>query len=557
MTEITRVQLENEMDLILGHKQSMKLAELCGFGLPAQTNLATAVSELSRAALECGCEAKLLLHVSSPGAFPKALTVQIHLDLNCTLSAAHDGFRYAQRLISNVSLRKADESFLAQLSINMPQTTRIDDAITDRWRRFMNTDPDVSPYEEIKRKNRQLQDLASKLSESEEKYRELTNSLPIIICTLDASGNLLYGNQWLNDYSGSTLDAINDSRWVDLLEPSEYELVVSNNRRLSTGDYQRELEYRLRDKNGAYRWHMGRITPIVDGAGEPKFWSLFLADIHAQKEVKAVLKDNDELRQTKALLEQKVQALDISNKQLEQFAYIASHDLQEPLRKIIYFSDFLLSQHADALNQDGRDILGRMGAATSRMKMLISDVLAYSRLPDENRHWERVSLNLVAKEAAQNLEFQVAEKTANVHFDELPEIDGIHVQLRQLFENLIGNSLKYSDTGRSPEIRISVTAAEDMITMRFEDNGIGFENEYVPKMFGMFQRLHGRDKYSGTGIGLSLCQKIVELHGGRIHAEGVLNEGAIFTVMLPAVQLQLPVAQVAAGSVSGADVPVA
>lgn len=543
MTEITRVQLENEMDLILAHKQSMKLGELCGFGLPAQTNLATAVSELSRTAMECGCEARVVLQVSERGEHPKALQIQIQLGAGCTLSASHDGFRYAQRLIRDISLRKTEEGFVVELRVPLPQTTRIDDALTDRWRRFMNTDPDVSPYEEIKRKNRQLQDLASRLTESEEKYRELTNSLPVVICTLDAGGTLLYGNQWLNEYSGSSPEQINESRWVNILEPSEYDEVLKNQSQLRNGEYRSEFEYRLRDRNGEFRWHTGRITPVMDSAGEPKFWSLFLADIQAQKEVEAMLKDNDELRQTQALLEQKVAALDISNKQLEQFAYIASHDLQEPLRKIIYFSDYLLNQDVGKLNDPGRDIIARMGAATSRMKMLISDVLAYSMLPDENRHWENVSLAQIAREVTQNLEFQITEKDAELIVGELPAIVGIHVQLRQLFENLIGNSLKYADENRRPRIRISASGDDDTIVLRFEDNGIGFENEYIPKMFGMFQRLHGREKYSGTGIGLSLCRRIAELHGGGISASGVPGEGAVFTVNLPRSQKLVEFAQ--------------
>jgi PAS domain S-box-containing protein len=534
MTEITRVHLENEMDLILAHKQAMKLGELCALSLPAQTTLATAISELGRAGLETAGRAVVMFYTSDKSELPKVITARLRVDKDSGFGEHCEGYSYARKLVRNIQLNVAGNELHTDIQYGIPATTRIDAEIIDRWRRYMNTDPEVSPYEEIKRKNRQLQELANKLGDSEQQYRDLTDSLPLIIYTMDASGNLLFGNKWLGDYSGQSLLQLNDSQWRDTLAPEDHAAALENIGKLSNGEYLKDIEYRLKHAvSGVYRWHHGTITPVLDEAGMPRYWSVFLADIHAQKEVEAMLKDNRELRETKALLEEKIDALDTSNKQLEQFAYVASHDLQEPLRKIIHFADFLGRQYGPALPPEAHDVLGRMAGATERMKSLINDVLAYSVIPNKNLSWEQVNMKAIVGQVLQEFEMASAERKAIVDMNTLPPIQGDAVQLKQLVSNIVGNALKYAAEDRPLRLKVHGVVVNDMLSLRFEDNGIGLENQYVPKIFDLFQRLHGRDKYSGTGIGLAICKKIVELHNGSISAEGVLGEGATFTVSLP------------------------
>lgn len=535
MTEITRVHLENEMDLILSHKQTMKLGELCGFSLPAQTTLATAVSELARAILECKLEGDLILLVADKTPQEKSLVVQVKTLDESGFDDQSDGFRYARRLIPSVRLKKEANGIInAEMWCRISRDVRIDEESTDRWRRYLNSAPEVSPYEEIKRKNRQLQELAAKIAESEQQYRDLTDSLPLIICTVDKDGNLLFGNKWLQHYSGLSIEQLNSNKGEDFFHPEDYSGVLENISRFSSGTFQRDREYRLREgRTGLYRWHMGSISPVCNDKGVTLYWSLFLADIHAQKEMEMMLKDNQELREMKLLLEEKIEALDITNKQLEQFAYVASHDLQEPLRKIMHFSDYLRSHYAVALPDEAQDILQRINSATGRMKTLITDVLSYSTIPNKNLEWQQVSMNIILKEALQELEVSIAEKDAHIVSSTLPAIEGVAVQLKQLIVNLLNNALKYSDSSRPVMIKVAGQVEQGSLILKIEDNGIGFENQYVPKMFAIFQRLHGRDKYTGTGIGLAICKKIVDLHNGTISAEGVPGLGATFTVRLP------------------------
>jgi hypothetical protein len=534
MTEITRVHLENEMDLILCHKQTMKLAELCGFGLSTQTNLATAVSELARSALECQAHGELRLLISEMSRQERSMVIQVRTTGADGFTKDCNGFRYARRLMPGIRMSQLKGVTVAEMNCVVGTAMRIDAEIIDRWRRYMNTDPEVSPYEEIKRKNRQLQELANRVSESEQQYRDLTDSLPLIICAVDANGILLFGNRWLKDYSGLSIGQLNDARSEGFIHPDDYPELLENMAKLSSGEFHRDREYRLRNgTTSLYRWHMGSITPVSNDDGEVKYWSIFLADIHAQKEMEVMLKDNRELRETKLLLEEKVEALDITNKQLEQFAYVASHDLQEPLRKIMHFSNYLETRYAKTLPEDAMNVLKRMNIATGRMKALVSDVLSYATIPNQNPDWELVDMNGVVQNVLEELELDIAERDAQVTIGDLPVVEGISGQLRQLMYNLLSNSLKYSAPERKTQIRISGELSGESLTLKVEDNGIGFENQYLPKMFTIFQRLHGREKYSGTGIGLAICKKIVELHNGTITAQGEPGNGATFVISLP------------------------
>ena len=235
------------------------------------------------------------------------------------------------------------------------------------------------------------------------------------------------------------------------------------------------------------------------------------------------------------------QELSRSNRELQNFAFVASHDLQEPLRKIRAFGDRLSARYGDQL-ADGNDYIQRMQSAAQRMSKLIEDLLAFSRISTRSRPYESVDLNTVVEEVLDDLQVKQEETGATIGVASLPVLSADPMQMRQLFLNLIGNALKFIRPDCPPQIAITCEEATSpegeqrsigyRISVR--DNGIGFDEQFVDKVFSAFQRLHGRDVYEGTGIGLAICRRIVERHGGSISAASTPGEGATFEIFLPA-----------------------
>ncbi|MHB1223495.1 MAG: two-component regulator propeller domain-containing protein [Gemmatimonadaceae bacterium] len=235
-----------------------------------------------------------------------------------------------------------------------------------------------------------------------------------------------------------------------------------------------------------------------------------------------------------AELAEKNLRLERSNGDLEYFAYIASHDLQEPLRKIQAFSDRVARQYAVQLDDQGRDYLSRMSGAAARMQLLIDALLGLSRVSSRKMTSEPVDLAPLVREVVGDLEVRIQSTGGRVELGDLPRTSGDAVQLRQLFQNLIGNALKFHRDGELPVVRVSAARGNDgMLEIRVQDNGIGFEAKDAERIFLPFQRLHGRSQYEGTGIGLTICQKIVERHGGTIRAESSPGVGTSFVFTLP------------------------
>jgi signal transduction histidine kinase len=222
-----------------------------------------------------------------------------------------------------------------------------------------------------------------------------------------------------------------------------------------------------------------------------------------------------------------------SNRELESFASVASHDLQEPLRKILAFGDRLRTQTAGALDPAAADSLTRMLNAATRMQTLINDLLAFARVGSRAQEFVRVKLDAILTDVLVDLESRISDAGGTVHFEPLPEVEADPLQMRQLFQNVISNALKFRRPGVAPAVRIRSQQDDGRAIIEIADNGIGFEEQYAERIFGIFQRLHGRGAYEGTGIGLAICRRIVERHHGSISASGRLGEGATFRITLP------------------------
>ena len=366
-----------------------------------------------------------------------------------------------------------------------------------------------------------------KLEESEQKFRLLANSLPQHIWTADPEGQMNYFNQSVYDFSGISHETFQKEGLLAIIHPDDK---TGNTKAwtesISTGkDFL--YEHRFRKYDGTYRWQLSRAKPQLNQDGEIQMWVGSSTDIHDQKEFtndleRLVVERTNELAQN-------VKDLASMNKELQSFAYISSHDLQEPLR-----------------TDDGKEYFNRMQNAAMRMQALINDLLAYSRTTISERKYEPTDLNKLITEVKMDLKEELAQYKATLESDELCTLNIIPFQFRQLLQNLISNSLKFSVEDREPYISISsekklgselelerLLPNTNYCHLRISDNGIGFDEKYSSRIFELFQRLHGKDKFQGTGIGLAIVKKIVDNHDGYITAHGKPNQGATFDIYLP------------------------
>lgn len=281
---------------------------------------------------------------------------------------------------------------------------------------------------------------------------------------------------------------------------------------LSQNDIVDIPEEPIETKNGL-RWLHTKKIPILSAAGRPTY-------------LLGISEDITEMRQAKIDLEQKARELERSNSELEQFAYVASHDLQEPLRTISSYVQLLASRYKGQLDQDADEFIDFAVDGSKRMRQLINSLLEYSRV-NRVKPFEWIHVKDIIKEIQTDMKDQITESGATIIHNGLPTIYGDSVLIGQLFQNLIGNALKFKGEAK-PEIKITGKHKNGEYLFSVEDNGIGINNEYADKIFIIFQRLNSREKYPGTGIGLSICKKIVEKHGGKIWVESELGKGSKF-----------------------------
>lgn len=388
------------------------------------------------------------------------------------------------------------------------------------------------------------------LLESEARYRALAESIPPLIWTCTPEGQCDYLNQKWVAYTGIPEQQQLGYGWLEQIHPGDREQLLNAwNYSVASGcDY--NLEYRIRRFDGEYRWFKSSGVPLRDTAGKIVKWFGSNTDVQSQKDVEAELEQkrkelaqtneelacvNEELTNSNEELTHVNKELARSNEELAQFAYVASHDLQEPLRKILAFGDRLSAHAGEKLDNQGRNYLQRMQNAAVRMGQLIDSLLELSRVATRGAAFESLNLNKVLPEVLNDLDVLLLKVGGRVEIAHLPTLMGDRAQMCQLFQNLIINALKFHRQDVPPVVHIFSRKGPDKFwELHVADNGIGFEEQYVKRIFQPFQRLNPRGEYEGSGMGLAICQKIVARHGGQITAHSQPGAGSDFVVTLPA-----------------------
>lgn len=391
----------------------------------------------------------------------------------------------------------------------------------------------VSPYKE--------------LIGSENKFRIVSSPPQVLMWMSGHDMSYNFFNKSWNDFTGRHVATEKNSGWMDHIHPEDLEKYENIYKTSFNARKQFYVEFRLKRHDGEYRWLANYGEPRYSTDGKFEGYIGNCIEIHDTK-ISAVSIEQKISEKTRTLNE-KVSRLEQSNLELTQFAYVATHDLQEPLRKIKIFTERLLIKASSRLTDDEIFYINKIKASTTRMSDLIKDVLEYSVLSKSSEPFPKTDLNTIINNVLVDFELLITQKKAKFFIDQLPSIEAVPLQMNQLFNNLISNSLKFTRDSVIPAITIrqlpltnNEKKALDLnmnmpyIKISFSDNGIGFNKEYSAKIFEIFQRLNGNEKYPGNGIGLALCKKIINNHKGEIFAESTEDNGATFQIILPLAQ---------------------
>jgi PAS domain S-box-containing protein len=354
-------------------------------------------------------------------------------------------------------------------------------------------------------------DTEARLKESEARFRQTFELAASGICHV-VDGRFVRVNRSLCEILGYRERELLGRHVKEVSHPEDRDVTDADLARIRAGELdQARFEKRYLRRDGSVVWCDLAIAQVRDVFGMPLY------------EI-AVFDDITERKKSEAALQAAHEELKRSNAELEQFAYVASHDLQEPLRMVASYTQLLGRRYEARLDQDAREFMSYIVDGATRMKQLIEDLLAYSRVGTKGQEFKPVALEAPLRRALFNLRAGIEEAGAAVTYDPLPTVLGDEVQLGQLLQNLVGNALKFR-SGSVPRIHLGVTNSPQEWTIEVRDNGIGIEPQYFERIFMVFQRLHNKGEYPGTGIGLAICKKVVERHGGRIWVESRPAQG--------------------------------
>ncbi|GAB4527591.1 MAG: hypothetical protein OHK0046_45520 [Anaerolineae bacterium] len=397
--------------------------------------------------------------------------------------------------------------------------------ITDQNGERVGTSGVVLDVTERRQREQEIIRLTSLIESQRQRLNAIIRNVPGII--YDVTFNVADSSQTLNyisDYAEKMVGYPpnewygNFGLWEEIIEPEDWQAALEEARTAFEEERPGNAQMRLRNSSGETLFTEAFFNFTMEETGEVRQYGV-LMDITRRKAAEDTLNEYmEELRR--------------SNEELEQFAYVASHDLQEPLRMVTSYLQLIERRYADKLDADGREFIDFAVDGASRMKLLINDLLTYSRVQRNTDEFTTVSLENVLARVTKLLQVTISETNAEITHDQLPDVVGLEGQMFQLFQNLISNALKFRGEA-APQIHISVQRDKRYWHFSVRDNGIGIAPEYQERIFVIFQRLHTRDQYAGTGIGLAICRKIVVKHGGKIWVESQPGEGSTFHFTVP------------------------
>jgi len=372
------------------------------------------------------------------------------------------------------------------------------------------------------------------LNTFEQKFLQLANNIDAVFWLKNPTNTeLIYVSPKYEEVWGRNCrDLYEDPlSYFESLHPEDQNFVKDHFTNEQLDKMKFDAEYRIIKPNGEIRWIRDRGFPVTNSDGKIYRCAGMALDITDQKKMEEELKNYQ--RSLEDLVAQRTQELKKSNELLEEFVGVTSHDLQEPLRKIILFSDRLKTKIPEN-DEEANNYLVRLQNSAVRMKTLVEDLFQYTKVEAERRPFSEVSLNQVVQDVVEDLEPGIVEKQAEIHFRNLPVIEGDPVKIYQLFLNLVGNAIKFSRKGVSPVIQIEAShQGNGSWEILVKDNGIGIDEKHLQKIFKPFERLHSDRTIGGTGLGLTICDKIVAHHRGHISATQGTPHGAVFRICLP------------------------
>ncbi|TWW00768.1 CheR family methyltransferase [Chitinophaga pinensis] len=375
----------------------------------------------------------------------------------------------------------------------------------------------------------------------------IAESIPLILWTAEPDGVVNFVNEQFSTYTGKSLQELQQQGWESVIHKDEIKAWKNALERAVKMKEDFSMEIRLSNQEGNFHWFLHRTRVQKDADGRSTALVGTSTDIHEQKMAAEIMEQRIEERTL--ALKRANEDLESSNAELQQYAFVASHDLKEPLRKIHMFGNMLKDRYQASMEDKARDYLSRIIGSSARMASLIDDLLRFSRLSQAS-FFEQADLKVIINEILSDLEILIQEKNARVTVSAMPVIEAVPGQLRQVFQNLLSNAFKFSRKDIQPVINITATRIKEkkfdspqetdgpFVCISITDNGIGFDEKYLDKIFVLFQRLHTKDKYEGTGIGLAVTRKIIDKHNGLITAHSREKEGATFSIILPVKQDQ-------------------